>query len=172
MKKRLLTMMLALTMVAGLFVGCGKSDKDASNQVGSEVEENVPDTMAYGLRTLFREEVKKDTNVENVANALIESPLFGEVVMVVEPVSEGDYTPGFDGDVSGFRSAAKFCPMINTIPFIGYIFETDDPNALEALLKEKAALNWNVCTIADEMVTDVQGNYVFFVMSPESFDAE
>ena len=31
-------------------------------------------------------------------------------------------------------------------------------------LKENANLKWNVCTEADEMVSAVQGNYVFFIM--------
>ena len=60
--------------------------------------------------------------------------------------------------------------MIGTIPFIAYIFEVENPKKFAETLEEDAQLNWNICTEADEMKTTIVDNYVFFVMSPTSFE--
>ena len=59
--------------------------------------------------------------------------------------------------------------MIGTIPFVGYVFETDDTELLMSELEANALLNWNICTTADEMLVKAHDNYVFFVMSPYTF---
>ena len=60
--------------------------------------------------------------------------------------------------------------MISTIPFIAYIFEVEEPKEFVKILEENAQLNWNICVEADEMKTTIVDNYVFFIMSPKSFE--
>ena len=78
-------------------------------------------------------------------------------------VSEG-YLNGFDEDITGFQKGVMFSPVIGTIPFVGYVFETDDADALLSLLKEKANPAWNICTEADETVSTSKEKLVFFLM--------
>ena len=165
MKKRLLSVFLVMIM-AIVLVACGSS---ADGQ--SAADESVPDTIAYNLRTQFREEIKADNNIENVAGKLIENPCFSELAMGTMPVEEG-YLNGFNEEIKGFKSGVMFAPMIGTIPFVGYIFETDDADTLVSVLEEKSMLNWNICTTADEKVIDTQGKFVYFVMAPKSFEME
>ena len=84
------------------------------------------------------------------------------------PVEEG-YLAGFEVEIKGFKKGVTFGPMIGTIPFVGYIFETDTPDELVATLEKEHKLNWNICTSADRMFVRQKGNYVFFVMTPDSF---
>lgn len=86
-------------------------------------------------------------------------------------MSEG-WINGFTEEISGFKSATFFGPMIGTIPFVGYIFELDknaDAGAFVNDLNEKANLAWNVCTVADEKLCESEGNFVFFIMAPAAF---
>ena len=57
--------------------------------------------------------------------------------------------------------------MIGTIPFVGYVFTVSDGGDVDAFvenLKNTADMRWNICTEADEMVVQAEGNRVFFVM--------
>ena len=59
------------------------------------------------------------------------------------------------------------------IPFIGYIFklaEGTDVEAFKTNLEENANLRWNICTAAEELVIENEGNTVFFLMCPASFE--
>lgn len=167
MKKKILMICMAMVFATLSICGCGQQ----SGNENIEVSENIPDTIAYKIRTQFREEIKNDNNIENVANKLIENEAFEEMAMGVMPVEEG-YLNGFNEEIKGFSSGVMFAPMIGTIPFVGYIFETDNPDELMKILDEKAMLNWNICTTADEKVSDIKDNVVFFVMSPYSFEME
>ncbi len=85
-------------------------------------------------------------------------------------VSEG-FLNGFSDEIKGFSKGAMFGPMIGAIPCIGYVFSVDgDVQEFIDQLKEKADLRWNICTAADEMVVESEGNLVFFCMAPLSFD--
>ena len=66
-----------------------------------------------------------------------------------------------------------FGPMIGTIPFIGYVFtlaEGADVEAFKTLLTDNANLRWNICTAAEELVVESEGNTVFFLMCPTTFE--
>ena len=89
-------------------------------------------------------------------------------MMCVAPVEEG-YLAGFEVEIKGFQKGEMFGPMIGTIPFVGYIFETDTPDELVATSEKEHKLNWNICTSADKMFVKKKGNHVFFVMTPDSF---
>ena len=77
---------------------------------------------------------------------------------------------GFEAEIKGFQKGEMFGPMIGTIPFVGYIFETDTPDELVATLEKEHKLNWNICTSADEMMTGHVDKKVFFVMCPKYFE--
>ena len=155
---------LALTVILGLasLSGCGKKNDSAS-----DIEAN---TVATKLQVQFREEIKNNSDIIAVADKLVDgNPVLGEVAMGSMGVEPG-FLNGFNGDVTGFDRGVMFAPFIGTIPFVGYIFETTDTDALVKELNDKAMLNWNICTTADEKVVDVVDNYVFFVMAPTSFE--
>ena len=81
--------------------------------------------------------------------------------------AEAGYLRGFDEEISGFKDGYVMGPMIGSIPFVGYVFQTEDNESADALLetlKSKANMRWNICTEADTMITDVKGNYVLFFM--------
>lgn len=106
-------------------------------------------------------------SVTSIANRIAGSGLPFEAG--VTSVEEG-FLNGFSENITGFSNGACVAPYIGSIPYIAYVFESDDPQALASLLRSKADLRWNVCTMADEMKCTVSGNYVFFVMAPASFD--
>ena len=85
-------------------------------------------------------------------------------------IGEEDYLAGFKEEIKGYKKAVGIAPMINTIPMISYIFEVENPDEFKKTLEENAQLNWNICTIADEMKLSVEGEFIFFIMSPESFE--
>ena len=124
--------------------------------------------FASSLYQIFEIEMEKTDDIEQVAAKIVESGKFGEVMMGSMPVEEG-YLAGFEVEIKGFKKGVTFGPMIGTIPFVGYIFESDTPDELVATLEKEHKLNWNICTTADRMFVQKKGNFVFFVMSPNSF---
>lgn len=153
-------------------------ETDATDNT-SETPDNTeePDALADTLgNTLYKEFLNKvkanpDMTVEELANQIIANPViqFSPVVMPVE----AGYLPGFTTEISGFKSAATFAPMIGSIPFVGYVFDLeseDDVNAFMATLKDTSDPRWNVCVEADETVMGNYGTKVFFVMCPTSIE--
>lgn len=107
-----------------------------------------------------------------IAERLLENPVivFMSGAMSIE---EGWLTGFGETEITGFAEGAMFAPMIGTIPFVGYIFELDegaDVEAFKTTLKENADLRWNICTQADELIVENEGNKVFFLMCPKSFE--
>ena len=135
-----------------------KKDKD------KDKEKEEEKTLGATLADVFKSKMKKGSSVEETVNALMEKTGYSCGSMEME---EG-YLDGFDEDITGFKSCTKFSPYIGTIPFVGYVFETDDVSALKSKLKDSANKSWNICTQADEMVIKSYGDYVFFVMCPSS----
>ena len=155
--KKILAIVLALIMLLSV-VACTKKE---------EPESYGPITSA--LLADFREVTKGgETDPEAIANKLAENSVI-EFMPIIMPVEEG-FLNGFSEDVTGFDSAAVLAPMIGSIPFICYVFNTTDADALVSQLKEKADLRWNICTAADEMAVEKAGSTVFFVMAPASFE--
>ena len=177
MRKKIYIVTMCLAFAMASLTGCGKS-KTEETTTATTIEETTTDsTLAEGelsiAGTLKAEFMAKDASagldVDAVANELVKNECFGEVAMVAVPVSEG-YLNGFGEEIKGFKKGAMIAPMIGTIPFVGYIFETDTPDDFVKTLEGSHQLNWNVCTVADEMQYGINGNYVFFVMAPKSFD--
>lgn len=134
----------------------------------TEVNDTPTDTVASKLYELFETEIATTDDINEVANKLIEAEYFKEVSMTTMKVEPG-FLNGFEAEITGFNNGVMFAPMIGTIPFVGYIFETDNTELLMSEIEANASLNWNICTTADEMLVKTHDNYVFFVMSPYTF---
>ena len=166
MKKKFLCIIMAVLMAFGI-AGCGAQNKENG---GGEAEESSvgekpdPETATKGemLAYIFRSEASEGTAMEDIVNDLAAQS--GYDCGVIE--CEEGYLSGFSDEVRGFKSALMFSPYIGTIPFVGYVFETDEPEKLKETLTLLADPRWNICTEADETVSDVWENYVFFVMCP------
>lgn len=160
--KKIMTVLLSCMLVLSL-AACGKETKEEAK------------TPAQRLVQDFKEKAKSGNynNAEELAQAILENEEipFAGATMTVEP----GYLNGFSDEIAGFSDGAMFGPMIGAIPFVGYVFVLEDgtdTGAFMQTLKDKADLRWNVCTEADEMVTDFEGDTVCFIMAPLSFDEE
>lgn len=146
--KRIITAAVLMIMVMGL-VSCGKKD-------------NVSEADTVGGKYINMFNVSSGKTCDEVADELLAGS-DEEMNLVMIEVEPG-YLNGFDDEIKGFDEGVMFSPMIGSIPFVGYVFKTSDPASLEALLKSKANLRWNICTEADEMVSATKGDLVFFMM--------
>lgn len=155
--KRVAAVLLAMMMVLGA-VACGNAGG------------NKPETIGG----ILLEDFKTDTEgtVEEIADRIIANEIipFVAATMPVEP----GFLAGFDNaEIKGFESGVMFGPMMGTIPFVGYVFELEedaDVDAFKQTLEENANLRWNICTEAEELIVDSEGNKVFFLMAPKSFE--
>jgi len=154
--------LLILVMILGVFIlsSCGKKE---------EVVETEKNTVAESLSKVFLSEIKKTKDIEKVAESISKSDILVPQTQVFT-IGEEDYLAGFKEEIKGYKKAVGIAPMINTIPMISYIFEVENPDEFKKTLEENAQLNWNICTIADEMKLSVEGEFIFFIMSPESFE--
>ena len=142
-------LILAVVMIF-VFAGCGSNDTDEK-------------TVAEILCTEFQN-VTSERDPLSIMGALSENDVIS-FSPVVSEVSEG-YLPGFDNDIVGFSKAATLMPMIGSIPFAAYCFETENASDLKKLLEDSVKLDWNICTVADEYQIEVSDNLVFMVLSP------
>lgn len=125
-------------------------------------------------QTLLNEFMAADASADaySIAEKLItnEKILFMGGAMEIEP----GLLSGFDNyEVTGFDKGAMFGPMMGSIPFIGYIFELPegaDADAFVTGLKDNANPRWQICVVADETIVEVNGNKVFFLMSPMTLE--
>lgn len=147
MKKIIILVTLVLMTISA--IGCGKEDNsETANTIGAK------------YANIFN--ASKGTTCDALAEELLDGDELNMNLVKVEV--EPGFLNGFDDEITGFNEGVMLSPMIGSIPFVGYVFETSDPNALETLLKDKANLRWNICTEADEMVSSTKGNFVFFMM--------
>ena len=152
--KKLLAVLLIAVMVMAL-AACGGGN---AGTVGETLLEDFKNDNA-GTAQEIAERL--------ISNEIIE---FAGTTMPVEP----GLVAGFDNaEITGFEEGVMFAPMMGTIPFVGYIFtleEGADVEAFKSTLEENANLRWNICTEAEELTVDSEGNKVFFLMSPKSFE--
>ena len=179
--KKLIALLMALTVLLSM-AACAKNQADPTNSTPAADTQNTENTEntenngeaatpAKQLTEQFRTLVQTETDVEVLAQTLITDesiPFMGSSV----PVEPG-FLNGFTDEITGFVKGAQFGPNIGSIPYIGYVFELENAEGAEAfmeMLKSKANLRWNVCTQADEMVAEAQGNLVLFAMCPLTFE--
>lgn len=134
-----------------------------------EVTETNNTNISSILVSDFKSAVANLESTEDIANDLASNENFAVYSLVTMPVEEG-FLNGFDNEITGFNSGTLFSPMIGTIPFVAYVFETDDADTLVETLKSNANLRWNICTEADIMTAEVVDNYVLFAMTPSNIE--
>ncbi len=134
-------------------------------------EESAKKSVGNTLLDAFKKE-NPSSSALSIAEKLISHEIIAFMGGAVE-VEEG-FLSGFDNtEIKGFKEGAMFCPMIGTVPFVGYVFTLDGSVSAGDFinnLKSSANLRWNICTKADEMVTGSNGDKVFFVMCPTAFE--
>ena len=159
--KKILALTLAIITVLS-FAACGKKGDDVTDST-----EAVEATLGNTLAAVF-EENAEEMSISEIADELVAHPsiLFNCMALEVEP----GFLAGFDNEITGFTKGMTFAPMIGSIAFVGYLFETDDADALITTLKENANMRWNICVEAEEMIVKKSGNKVFFVMCPKSLE--
>jgi len=159
--KRKIALILAVVMMISM-VACGNA--------GTGEEAKEPETVGEFLCQDFV--TNSEGSAQEVADRLILNEIlpFEAATMPVEP----GLLTGFDNaEITGFKEGVMFAPMMGTIPFVGYVFVLEDGvdvTEFVETLGENANLRWNICTEAEEMVVEAEGNTVFFLMSPKSFE--
>lgn len=126
------------------------------------------DTVAAKVEKSFMAAVKENTDVAAIASEIGADSVLSDISVETDTVNPG-YLNGFDGDILNFTEGAVIMPFISSIPFVAYVFKANDTTALFNELSEKVNLRWNVCTEADEMRIDIEGDYVFVVLAPWEF---
>ena len=167
--KKLIAIVLALVIVAA-FAACGGNTEETT--LADETTTAADATVAATFVAAFKEEASKEGATTNtIATALSTNALVAFMPMVQD--REAGYLAGFNADITGFKAATAFVPMIGTIPFVSYVFELEadaDKDAFVTTLKDNANLRWNICTAAEEMLVETADNFVFFIMAPLSFE--
>jgi hypothetical protein len=163
-EKLLLLIMIIVSI--SFITGCAK--KDLENSETNQVESSNKSVASY-LTNKFASLAKNEESLSDIAQEIAGDDILAIATVEVE-VEENTFLDGFDAEISGFKSGYAIKPMVSSIPFIAYVFETSKPEELEKTLKENANKNWNICTEADDLETLTVDNYVFLVMSPTSFE--
>ena len=177
--KRNIALILAAVLAASM-ISCGGNDTTDAGETGTGAgtESAVvteANTVATKLQVAFIDAVKANpaATAEEIAGTLAQNEAVALIGPAVAPMEEG-WLNGFDAEsITGFSECAMFAPMIGTISFMGYVFTLADGADVEAFktqLTSSANLRWNVCTEAEEMICDDEGNKVFFVMAPKAFE--
>ena len=168
--KKVIAIVLALVVVIGL-VACatvGGNDETTTLEETTAADMTVAATFAAAFKA---EAAKEGATTNAIATALSTNELVAFMPMVQD--MEAGYFAGFTADITGFKAATAFMPMIGTIPFVSYVFELEadaDKDAFVANLNDTADLRWNICTAAEEIVVETEGNFVFVIMAPLSFE--
>lgn len=195
--KKIIALLACLTMLLSM-AACG-GNEDKTNETTTEpTTESTAATEDTTEATEDTTEATEDTSVtdapgaegtvgetllaafkanpngtaQEIADGLITNPII-QFMPATMPVEQG-YLTGFnDAEITGFEEGVMFAPMIGTIPFVGYIFtlaEGADVEAFKTLLTDSANLRWNICTAAEELIVENEGNTVFFLMCPTTFE--
>ena len=157
------------------------SEAETEEVVEFETEESTEaagnasgDSAAHTLLADFNAQLAENSalSAQEIADTLLTNsiiPFMGGSV----PVEPGLLTGFGNAEITGFEEGVMFAPMIGSIPFVGYVFdlaEGTDAAAFVKTLEDNADRRWNICVEADETVVEVNGDKVFFVMSPLSFE--
>ncbi|MDO4420330.1 MAG: hypothetical protein Q4B92_08220 [Ruminococcus sp.] len=165
MKKTIAIILAALMMLAVSACGIGGT---ASTEPATD-----PAPTTVGTKLLADFKTLTDKTPQEIADALLTNEEI-QFMPATMPVEEG-FLNGFNEEIKGFEEGVMFGPAIGTIPFVGYIFtvaEGGDVAAFVKTLEDNANLRWNICTEAEEMICVAEGNTVFFVMCPTSFEEQ
>lgn len=157
--KKLFALLLAVMMVLSL-VACGEEERPTYGAVGE------PLVVSF--------EENSDKSAQEIADLLLSNPNLGFMGMTMA-VEEGLLNGFGNAEIKGFKEGVMFGPAIGTIPFIGYVFTLDEGTDVDAFmqtLKDNADLRWNICTEADELIVENEGDKVIVIMTPSEFEGE
>ena len=188
--KKIIALLACLAMLLSL-AACGTTTPDATEpttepteevttpvedvtEPAEEVTEPAATEGTVGETLLAAFKANATGTAEEIANAVISNPIipFMGMAMPINPV-DFEFLSGLGEAKFEYQEGAMFGPMIGTIPFIGYVFtlaEGADVEAFKTSLEENANLRWNICTAAEELVIENEGNTVFFLMCPATFE--
>lgn len=147
--------------------------EETTAEVPSDIIPTVDEkTLGGKLWASFLDTCKSNPSAttEEIANA-VSSISDIQFMRMVSPIEPGLLAGFANTEIKGFKSGHAFGPMIGSIPFICYIFELEDGADVAAFVKnltDSANPRWNICVEAKQTVAGSCGNYVFFVMCPDS----
>lgn len=172
--KKIIALLIAGLMVLS-FAAC-KPTYAGNEGTSADETTTAGDTLTAAATFVeaFKAEAAKEGATANAIATALSTNGTAPFVPMVQDMEEG-YLAGFDADITGFTACTAFAPMIGTIPFVSYVFELAedaDKDAFIKTLEDNHNLRWNICVSAEEMLTATEGNFVFFVMSPLSFEQE
>ena len=148
------------------------STSESNSNSNSDNSNSTSEATTVGEKLLADFKADSTGTAQEIADRLLTNEVI-EFMGAATPVEEG-LLSGFDNtEIKGFKEGVMFAPMMSSIAFVGYIFELPEDTDVEEFkttLKDSANLRWNICVEADEMVSGVSGDKVFFVMSPLSFE--
>ena len=160
----------------------GRNINFASLRLPSDVEttpgteDTTPDaeekTVAQSMVDAFAELAKvENATAESIANTLATNETLAFMTMA-QKMEPGNLA-GLKEEVKDFEDCYFVGPAIGSIPFVAYVFDLADDadaNAFAANLESLHDLRWNICVTADQMLTAVEGDLVFFIMAPNAFE--
>ncbi len=173
--KKIIAFLTATIMIMSL-ASCGGNENTAnSNDATNNTEatsEVVVEPTTVGEKLLADFKADSTGTPQEIADRLLTNEVI-EFMGAAMPVEEG-LLSGFDNaEIKGFKEGVMFAPMMSSIAFVGYIFELPegaDVEAFKTTLKDSANLRWNICVEAEELIVENEGNKVFFLMCPKSFE--
>lgn len=153
----------------------GEETTAAEGEETTAGEGTTDGTVATTLVAAFKDIVANGTDLTalTIGEELAKNEVIAAASMAAIEVEPG-FLSGFDNaEIKDFKSGVMVAPMIGSIPFVSYVFELEEGADSEAFVKtltDNANLRWNICVTADEMASGTEGNFVFFVMAPTSFE--
>lgn len=194
--KKLIALILALTLFGGVLTACGSKTDTADTPDDSAVSENTPEeeltpapeepaeeespetaTLSAQLTELFSQLVSADSaqDCEAVADQLAASELLGGMELTTYNHLDTEFMVGFDGEFApeAFQKATYVGTMDSTV-FLAYVFDLNegtDGEAFAAYLTEHADPAWNGSGTAEQVVATAEGSKVLLVMCSEQEQA-
>lgn len=182
--KKFIAILMAAFMIMSL-TACNSNENNTGNENSTSQETSTNSNNSNSTNSAVSDEAKTvggklladfKANSTGTAQEIADHLLTNEVIEFMgaaTPVEEG-LLSGFDNtEIKGFKEGVMFAPMMSSIAFVGYIFELPedvDVVAFKTTLKDSANLRWNVCVEAEELIVENEGNKVFFLMCPKSFE--
>lgn len=169
--KKIIALLMAVLMIMSM-VACANNEEVLSNNESTNQNGAVSTGATVGETLLADFKADSTGTAQEIADRLIQNEII-QFMGGATPIEEG-LLSGFDNaEIKGFKEGAMFAPMMSSIAFVGYVFELADDTDVEAFkttLKDSANLRWNICVEAEELIVENEGNKVFFLMCPKSFE--
>ena len=187
MKKNTIIIAVAVALVLAIGIGLAIFFSNKAETPAGPTEPAGPvvikpdaaeGTVGANQWNVFENAIKADENItiENLTNALCEGVSEFIFVMPMSLEVGTEFFTGFDNyQITGYKAAAVYMPMIGSIPFVGYVFELEDGTDATTFvnnLTDNCNPRWNICVTAEQTVAGAIGNRVFFLMCPENMSNE